>query len=132
VYVTVDGQRWQMVPLEKLTWPETKELKRLSEMPMAVASKALKQSDPDAWFAWLYVSIRRQRPTLTEAELTAAIGDTPLMAVIATAEEEAPEVAAPDPPAPGSKSDADEQPNGSGSGETIPELSTLETSGQPT
>jgi hypothetical protein len=54
------------------------------------------------------------------------------MAVIATAEEEAPEVAAPDPPAPGSKSDADEQPNGSGSGETIPELSTLETSGQPT
>jgi hypothetical protein len=59
VYVTVDGQRWQMVPLEKLTWPETKELKRLSEMPMAVASKALKQSDPDAWFAWLYVSIRR-------------------------------------------------------------------------
>jgi len=129
VYVTVNETRYELVQTSKLTFPETKEAKRISGMPLVDMEVALGKADPDAWFAWMYVSIRRTQPTLTERQLEQAIGDTPIVAIIESVEKEAPEVAAADPPAHASASDASVQQNGKGSGEKIPEPSTLETAG---
>jgi len=103
-FVTINGQRWELVPTDKLTFPETKEAKRVSSdehgrngMSLAELSEGIKSMDGDAWFAWMYVSIRRKWPTLTVTEFAEAIGDTPVAAVIETVEEEASEVADPDP-----------------------------------
>lgn len=129
LFVTIAEVRWELVPTGKLTWPETVEAKRISGMPIVDMEVGIGKADPDAWFAWMYVSIRRKRPTLTEAELMAAIGDTPLVAVIESVEEEGPEVADPDPLAQPLTSDDAAEPNGSGSSEKIPPLSIPETSG---
>jgi hypothetical protein len=132
VYVTVNEQKIELVPTAKLTWPETKEAKRVSGMPLVEMEEGLQKADPDAWFAWIYVSLRRVYPKTTEAELEAAIGDTPIIAVIESVEEEAPEVAAPDPPAFPSPSVSAAPRNGGDSGEKTPQLSTLETAGPRT
>lgn len=132
VFVTVDDLRWELVPTDKLTFPEAKEVKRVCEMSLAELEEGLKVIDGDAWFAWIYVSIRRKQPKLTVAELEQMIGDTPISAVIESVENETPEVAAPNPPARASLSDADEQTNGGGSGEKTQVLSTLETAGHRT
>lgn len=130
VYVTVNEIRYELVPTDKLTFPETKEAKRVSEgMSLAEIEEGIKNVDPDAWFAWMYVSIRRSWPKLTPAELTQAIGDTPIAAIIESVEEEASEVAGGDPPAQRLPSVEPVQQNGNGSGEKTPELSTLETAG---
>lgn len=133
VYVTVGGHDYELVPTAKLTFPETKEAKRISGgMALVDLEQGIQKSDPDAWFAWIYVSVRRATPTITEQELIDQIGDTPIVAVIGSVREEALEVATPDPPAPTSTSGGETTPNGSGSGETTPLLSTLATAGQPT
>lgn len=132
-YVTIDGRRWELVPTNKLTFPETKEAKRVSGgMSLVEIEQGVENADPDAWFAWLYVSIRREWPALTVAELERAFADTPLVAVIATVEARAPEVADPNPPAQAPPSGADELPNGNGSGEKTQQPSTPETSGHRT
>lgn len=79
VYVTVNETRYELVQTSKLTFPETKEAKRISGMPLVDMEVALGKADPDAWFAWMYVSIRRTQPTLTERQLEQAIGDTPIV-----------------------------------------------------
>lgn len=133
VVVTIDGQRWEMTPLDKLTFPETKELKRVSDgMSLKEVGEGIEGIDGDAWFAWMYVSIRRKCPTLTVAELEAAIGDTPVGAIVEAAETVAPEGADADPPAPASANDALEQQNDNGSGEKTLPHSTLETVGHRT
>jgi hypothetical protein len=129
VYVTVNEQKVELVPTSKLTWPEVREAKRVSGMALVDLEQGLKDADPDAWFAWIYVSLRRAYPSTTEAELEAAIGDVPMVAVIESVEGEASEVAAPDPPASPFTSASDEPTNENGSGETTPPLSTLETAG---
>lgn len=138
VFVTVADTKWELVPTDKLTFPETKEIKRVTSSPgvpgmsLGDLDAGIKSMDGDAWFAWLYVSIRRKSPTLTVAELEATIGDTPVAAVVETVEAEAPEVADPDPPAQASTSDADAQLNGNGSGEKTPPASIPATAGPPT
>ena len=101
-------------------------------MPLVDMEQAIQKADADAWFAWMYVSIRRQWPALTEKMLEDAIGDTPVVAVIETVEREAHEVAAPLPPVRAPESGAVELRNGSGFGEPTPLPSTLATSGQRT
>lgn len=132
VYVTVGGKRWELTPTNKMTWPEAKEAKRICGLALVDMEAAIQKADPDAWFAWLFVSIRRQWPALTEADLTHAIGDTPIVAVIETVEDDAPEVAFPDPPASASVSDATANGNDSDSGSTTLLPSTRGTAGQPT
>jgi hypothetical protein len=134
VYVTLGGRRWELVMTGKLTFPETRTLKRVSGgMSLTEVEEGINNVDPDAWFAWIYVSIQREQPSFTVAELEAAIGDTPVVAVIASVEKEgASEVAAPDPPASASESDATERHNGSDSGSKTPGRSTPATAGQRT
>lgn len=132
VFVTIGGTRWEMVPTGKLTWPEAKEAKRVCGMPLVDMEAAIQKADPDAWFAWMLVSIRRQWPSLTERELETAIGDTPVAAVIETAESEMVEVSDPLPPAQAPGNGADSEKNGNGSGELTPPFSTLETAGHQT
>lgn len=134
VFVTVGGQEWELVPTDKLTMPELHEAKRVSKgMALVDMETGLGKADVDAWFAWLYVSIRRKAPALTEAELTRMIGDTPIAAIIQSVRDETPEVAAADDPLSMTSTTVEpDSPNGNGSGETTPEPSTLETFGQPT
>jgi hypothetical protein len=137
-YVTIAETEWELVPTGKLSWPEAKEIKRVTASPgvpgMALVDleRGLASSDPDAWLAWIYISIRRTRATVTIAEIEALIGDTPVVAVIETVRRDAPEVAAPDPPARTSENASVEQKNGSGSGEKIQPPSTPVTVGNQT
>jgi hypothetical protein len=133
VFITVAEQRWELVPTDKLTFPETKEVKRVSDgMSLKELNEGITNVDGDAWLAWIYVSIRRKWPTLTFEELVQTIGDTPVADLIETLEEETPEVAAADPPARPALNGVGEQQNGNGSGEKIPQPSTLATAGPPT
>jgi hypothetical protein len=129
-YVTINELRWELVPTDKLTWPEVKEAKRVSGMALLDMEGGLLKADPDAWFAMLFVSIRRQWPTLTEKELEDAIGDTPIMAVLDSIEKEAPEVAGPVPPAKQPEPPTSvKRPDENGSGDETRQPSTLETVG---
>jgi hypothetical protein len=136
VFLTLKDMRWELIPTGKLTFPETKEAKRVSGgMSLVDLEAGIAKADSDAWFAWMFVSIRRVHPTLTEAELMGAIGDTSVVDLIAGLEREAPEAATPDPlgsAGPEPLNGPGGPPNENGSSETIPELSTLETSGEPT
>jgi hypothetical protein len=42
-------------------------------MPLSVFDDALAEMDQDAWYALLFVSMRRQRPDVAEAELDQAL-----------------------------------------------------------
>lgn len=133
IYITVAGNRYALVPTDKLLSPELRELKRVSGLALAPFTKAIEDADWDAWFAWIYISMRRERANLTEAQLENEIGDTPPVAVIGSVEEETPEVAATDPLDNGDESSASESTqNGNGSGATIPPLSTSDPSGHRT
>jgi hypothetical protein len=124
-YVTVADITYELVATEKLTFPESRELKRVSGgMSLAEAEKGINSLDTDAWFAWMFVSIKREWPTLTTDELESAIGETPILAVIKSVTQEVPEVANQDPPEPPPESVPLEQTNGSDSGEKTPQLST--------
>lgn len=132
ITITVDGREWVLVPTDKLTFPEIREVKRVSGgMNLAQFEEGVAGYDADAWFAWIYVSIRREWPKLTVAELEHAIGDAPLAYVIGSVkggDDDAPEVA-PGPPAGGGTTPAPASSNGS---EPTPEPSTPGTSGPPT
>jgi hypothetical protein len=133
VYVTIAEVRHELVPTSKLTFPETKVMKRVSEgMALVEIEQGIAKADPDAWFAWIYVSLRRKRPTLTVEELETAIGETPIVAVINSAEDEASEVADPDPPAQRLANGSDEQPSDNGSGEKTQPPSIPAIAGPPT
>lgn len=97
-FVTVDGTKYELVDFDKMTWPETKVAKQVSGMNLAQMEQGCLGMDPDAWFAWVLVSIRRQQPRLTERDLEQMIGDTPLVAIVETVEREEPEVSHPDVP----------------------------------
>ena len=116
---------YELVPPAKMSYPELRELKRVSQgMTPAEVERALVDSDPDAWFATILVSMRRVAPQITEAKLEEMLGDRPLVSVIATLENEGPEVADDSPPE-GEQGGR----NGTVSGETTPQLSTLVVSG---
>jgi hypothetical protein len=135
VFVTLKDTRYELIPTGKLTFPETREAKRISGgMSLVDLEAGIAKADADAWTAWLFVSIRRMHP-VTEAELAAAIGDTSVVDLIAGLERAAPEAATPDPLG----SAGPEPPNGpaglpneNGSSETTPELSTPGISGAQT
>ena len=94
-YITVNERRWELVPPAKFTWAEAREAKRVSGgMTLIELEEGIPTFDPDAWFAWIYVSVKREWPTVTVVELEAAIGDTPLTAVLGTLEADGAEVAA--------------------------------------
>lgn len=131
-YVTLQEARYELAPIEKLTFPESKLVKSMCGMGLGSFGQAIQDLDGDAWFAYLFVSIRRQHPSFTEADLDRLVGDTPLIVVIETLADETPEVALPDPPALPSLSGDGDPKNGNGSGETIPQPSTLATAGQRT
>lgn len=133
VYVTVNDVRYELVPVDKLTFPELKEVKQVSDgMTLVELEQGLAKVDGDAWFAWIYISQRRSKVPMSADELAQAIGDTPIIAVIETVEREAPEVAAPDPPVSASGSDAPAQQNGNDSSATTLRLSTPEPAGHLT
>jgi hypothetical protein len=81
-YVTLGGDRYELVPTAKLTFPEIRLIKKMTGMSLVELETGLAGADPDAWFAWLFVSMRRQHPTIQESDLENLIGDSPLLAVI--------------------------------------------------
>ncbi len=68
---TVNGRAYQIADTDRLTFGEQRALKRLSGIATADFDDALIAMDADAWFALLLVSMRRDRPDATEAELEA-------------------------------------------------------------
>lgn len=133
VLITLAGREWQLVPMHKLTLPESTEAKRLSGgMSLADMEEGIGKADSEAWFAWLFVSIRRQWPTLTVKDLEAAIGDIPLLEVIESVKVDDPEgheVGRPPDSAP--QSGADNPTSEDGSSEKTQAPSTPGTSGSP-
>jgi hypothetical protein len=68
-YFTFRGQRYELLSLEKLTFDEARELKRISGgMAPRQVMAALADLDPDATVAMLVVSMRRTRALAAEGE----------------------------------------------------------------
>lgn len=128
--VHISDRDWTLVPIEKLSFKEARELKRASGgMTPAEVMRGVEGLDADATFAWLYVSIRREWPSLTMEELEHAIGDTSVVDVVSSITDmDAPEVAT-GPPAVAGATDA---PALNGDSATTPQASTPGTSGPPT
>lgn len=129
--VNIADRDWTLVPVEKLTFREMRELKRASGgMTPAEVMRGVEGLDADALLAWLFVSIRREWPTLTMEELEHAIGETPTVDIVASIEDtDAPGVATGPPAAGVFGTDA---PSSNGDSPTTPQASTPESSGPPT
>ena len=127
-YITVNERRWELVPPAKFTWSEAREAKRVSGgMTLIELEEGIPTFDPDAWFAWIYVSVKREWPTVTVVELEAAIGDTPLTAVLGTLEADGAEV--PDASPLGLGGDVNGLNDSVDFGSVTPQVSTPETPG---
>lgn len=128
--VKIGESRYEIVPIQNMSWGELRDLKRLSGMLPGDIGNALNGADPDAWFAVLYVSIRRVAPQLTENRLEGMLTDHPLIEIAKSVETIEPvEVELPPPSvSPTVLELAKSEP---ASGETTPLVSTLEVSGVP-
>ena len=101
-FITINERKWELFSPGKFSYPETREAKRVSGgMTILDIEEGIPKLDTDAWFAWIYVSVKREWPTVTVVELEAALGDTAWTAVVGTLELEAHEVADGVPLAPG-------------------------------
>lgn len=128
--VRIANRDWEIVPIEKFTWPETRLLKEASGGMGAVeCGKRLADGDPEAWLAYFFVCLKRHWPRLTLQELEEAIGDRPLVEVIESVQEATPEVAA-GPPV--ELAPEREPQKGANSGEQTRPPLTPGTSGSPT
>lgn len=89
VFITVADMEYELAPTNKLTFPEVRELKAASGgMTLKQVEEGIQEADPDAWVGWIFVSVRRKWPNLTLEEFFQAIGDTPMIEVIATVRQE--------------------------------------------
>jgi hypothetical protein len=69
---TVNGRSYQIAVVDELSFGEQRAIKRISGgITARDLDDALHAMDPDAWFALLLVSMRRDRPETTEEELEA-------------------------------------------------------------
>lgn len=129
--VTIKGVRYDLVSIEKMSFPELRMLKRetLGMTPQQVLD-GITEVDPDAWFGWLLVSIHRVDPEITTAKLTAMLGDMSIEELLVGSEtEDSGGAAQPDPPTPPPAAAAGSTQNGTESGMSTPAGSTLEMPG---
>lgn len=125
--VKIGESKYEIVPVHKMNWPELRALKRLAGMPPNDVGAAMSGLDPDAWFAILYVSIKRVSPALTEEKLEQMLVDHPLVEIVATAEQIPAETPLPPPPAsPSVEPSVEPEPS---SGDATPPASTPDPSG---
>ena len=130
-FITINERKWELFSPGKFSWSESRDAKRVSNgMTILDIEEGIPKLDTDAWFAWIYVSVKREWPTVTVVELEAALGDTAWTAVVGTLELEAQEVADAVPLELGG--DVNGMNDSADFGSPTPPVSTPETHGTPT
>ena len=120
---------YELVSVQEMTWPELRVLKSIAGMSPVKAEEGLLEADPDAWFAFAFVSIRRTAPQLTRERLEQMLQENKLVAIM-----ESLEAGEMDPPLPPEPAPTSVEPTSTGaepSGEPTQLSSTPATSGLP-
>ncbi|MCC6743426.1 MAG: hypothetical protein IT175_06160 [Acidobacteria bacterium] len=64
--IKIGGRSYPIEGVKALTWKERRELKRLTGMTPAEFDEVFEQGDPDAWYGYVLVNIRRTDPTFPD------------------------------------------------------------------
>ena len=67
--IKLNGRGYPLLLLDALTWKEWREAKRMSGVNPANFFTALKELDPDAWTAYVLISVRRENPAILDDAL---------------------------------------------------------------
>jgi hypothetical protein len=96
---------YELVSTQDMDFEEARIVKRLTGAGLGSFELGILDGDPDAWFAQVFIALRRTNPRITEQQVNELLSGQKLVAIYRSLKE--PEGDEPSPPASPPSSDAD-------------------------